>query len=741
MAEQADTRAEAEGKDEEGAARFWLTELTAAGKREENWRSRGRAVVQRFRDERDRDGYNSKERRFNILFANTTLLKAALFQRLGNPDVRRRFPKKGQDERVTKTAALVLERGAGYINDVYECDNVIRDVIEDMLLPGRGTGWVVYDAEVGANPETGEEEIISQTLKDEHVYWEDYRTSAGRKESDIWWKARAHYFTRDKLKEYFGEEEGAKVPLNVTQADAPKDDGKKDDDTFKRARVWEIWDKSKKERIYVAEDHPNILKRDADPYKLTGFYPCPPALYGAKTTSSLVPIPEFTLYQDKADELDDISTRLAVHISSLKRRGVYDAGADGNDNTLAALALADDNTFFPFRNWSDLMDKGGLKNAFQTEDLTPTITVIEGLYKRAQFLIQEIYELTGISDVLRGSSNASETATAQQIKANFGSMRLQARQTDVQNFIRHLLRIKAEILAEHFTREQLQEMTGIDMPLEAEKAALQQQLQAIQMQAQQAQQMGGQPPPIPPDQLKQMQERIKQPTWEEISAILRSDQRRGYKIDVETDQTSQVDDQAEKASRIEFMSTIQVMMEKALPLAMQLPAMRPLVKESIMFVVKAYKAGRPLEEAFDEAFTQIDQMPPPQQQGDPIAQAKAEEIKAKTQATIQAANISQQQAALEGQIKQREAEANIAGKVVDFQARQAEMAQKQELARMEAQMQMRRDAHEFGRQVERADMERVMEDANARLAAHQNEIDAVAAMEDLMAKRQQRTIN
>lgn len=737
MAEQAETRAEAEGKDEEGNARFWLEEIEASGKREENWRSRGRAVVQRFRDERERDT-GSKERKFNILFANTTLLKAALFQRLGNPDVRRRFPKKGQDERVTKTAALVLERGASYINDVYECDNVVRDVIEDMLLPGRGVAWVVYDAEVGVNPETGKEEIISQSLKDEHVYWEDYRTSAGRKESDIWWKARAHYFTRDKLKEYFGAEEGAKVPLNVTQADAPKDDGKKDDDTFKRARVWEIWDKSKKERIYVAEDHKTILKRDADPYKLTGFYPCPPALYGAKTTSTLVPIPEFTLYQDKADELDDISTRLSVMINALRRRGVYDAGADGNDNTLASLALAGDNQFFPFRNWGEFMDKGGLKNAFQTEDLAPIVAVIKGLYERAQFLIQEIYELTGISDVLRGSSNASETATAQQIKANFGSMRLQARQTDVQNFIRHLLRIKAEILAEHFAREQLQEMTGIDMPSEAEKVALQQQMQALQMQAQQAQAMGGQPPQIPPDQMKQMQEKLKLPTWEEISAILRSDQRRGYKIDIETDQTSQVDDQAEKASRIEFMSTIQAMMEKVLPLAMQMPAMRPLVKEAIMFVVKAYKAGRPLEEAFDEAFTALEQMPPPQEQGDPVAQAKAKEIEAKTQATLQAANISAQQAQLEGQIKQREAEANIAGKVIDFQARQAEIAQQQELARMEAQMKVRRDAHEFGREVEKADMERAMSEANARLAEHSAAIQQASELEDLRAKRAQR---
>lgn len=730
-----ETRAEAEDEGPESAS-FWLKELAASGKREATFRERGKAVIARFRDERDRD-VASKERRFNILWANTILLKAALFQRLGNPDVRRRFPKKGQDERVTKTAALVLERGASYVNDVYDCTRVIKDVVEDMLLPGRGVAWVTYDAEVQANAE-GEEEIVSQTLKDEHVYWEDYRTSAGRTEADIWWKARAHCYSRDELNKFFGEKHGGQVPLNVMQADMGAENAKKDDDTFKRARVWEIWDKTKKERVYVAEDYEWILKKDADPYRLTGFFPCPPALYGVKTTNSLTPIPEFTLYQDKADELDDISTRLSVMIHALKRRGVYDAGADEGDNALAGLALAGDNQFFPYRNWGAFLDKGGLKGAFQTEDLTPVVTVIEGLYKRGQILIQEIYELTGISDVLRGASNASETATAQQIKANFGSMRLQARQDDVQQFIRGLLHIKAEILAEHFTREQLQDMTGIDMPLAAEKAELQQKMQALQMQAQM---MGGQPPPIPPEQLKQMQDTLKAPSWEEISAILRSDQRRSYKIDVETDQTSQVDEQAEKASRIEFMSTIQAMMEKVLPLAMQMPAMRPLVKEAIMFVVKAYKAGRPLEEAFDEAFSALEQMPPPQQQGDPIAQAKAEEVKAKTQATIQAANIKAQTAQLDASVKQREAEVNMATKVVDLRAKQAEIAQKQELSKMEAEMQMRQQAHAFGREVEKADMDRAMDAANADLASVMNEIQAAQAMEDLKTKRQQRMLN
>lgn len=729
-----ETRAEADNQPEN--ARFWLQEIEAAGKRDEKWIRRARAVVKRYRDEREFENASRDERRINILWSNTDILKSALFQGIGNPDVRRRFPKRGRDEKITKQAALIMERGASFINDSYECETQIAAAVEDMVLPGRGQCWVVYDADVRTDPESGEQEIISQSVRDEHVYWEDYRTSAGRKESDIWWKARCHYYSRDELKKYFPNH-AERIPLVAQLADTTRDDAREEEDTFSRARVWEIWDKTKKQRAWVAEGYESVLKNEDDPYRVQGFFPCPEALYGVRTTSTLTPIPEFTLYQDQAAELDVIATRLCFLVEALKRRGVYDASSEGADSQLSQLALAGDNQFLPFKGFSGLMEKGGLRAVFQTEDLAPLVMAIEGLYKRAAILIQQIYEVTGISDVLRGSSDASETATAQQIKANFGSMRLKARQRGVQRFVRSLLRIKTEIIAEHFTREQLQEMAGIDMPMAAEKAQAQQQLAAMQQQAQMAQQ-SGKPPQIDQDAIARLQEIVNAPTWEEVSQILRSDARRAYKVDVETDQTAQVDEQQEKTDRIEFMATMMAQIEKMLPVAVQFPQMRGLIKESVMFVVKGFKAGRPMEEAFDDAFAQLEKLPPPQQQGDPVAEAKAEEIKVKTQAAMQDAKLGAQIKQADAASRQQTAQIDYAAKVVDLQAKKAESQHKAELAKLQATTQMRRDAHAFGREVEKAGMERAMEEANARLAAHSNAIQMAAAQEELEAKRLKR---
>lgn len=708
-----DTRKAVEPRDPM-SAELWHDELKAAEKRDETWIKRADNVVARYRDERDMD--DRGERRTNILWSNTEILKSVLFQAIGNPDVRRRFPKKGKDERAARQAAMTLERSLSYCGDAYDADAEVEYVVEDTLLAGRGQAWVVYDADVEeqeSETEDGETvteavEIKDQSVRFDHVFWKDYRTSAGRKESDIWWKARAHHYTRDELIKYFGEEHGKAVSLNVDIGDATKNRDK--DETFKRARVWEIWDKSKRERLYVADGYPKIMKKDADPYELREFFPCPPAMYGVKTTSSLVPVPEYTLYQDQCEELDAITTRLNRLIEALKRRGVYDASAEGPDNQLSNLATAGDNEFIPYKGFAVLMEKGGLAGVFQTEDLRPIIEVVQQLYQQRATLIQTIYEVTGISDVVRGASNPNETATAQRIKGQFGSLRITTRQQRVNKFIRDLYRIKAEIIAEHFTREKLVEMTGLDMPLQVEVDQAKQQLAMIEQAQQQAQQppQPGMPPvqapQVEPEMLKEMQTIAKAVPWEDISGILKSDNRRGYKVDVETEDTAQVDEEAEKAARMEFLNTMQGFMATAVPAAQALPASIPLVKELAVFAVKSFKVGRGLEEAFDDFFSKLEQAPPQQPQPNPdVMKAEAEIKRADAEMQMKQATHAEDLKSKELDRSVKEADLHlksieIEGKTreLDLKAQQIELgiaADEQALAHQAATHEMNAEKH------------------------------------------------
>jgi len=324
------------------------------------------------------------------------------------------------------------------------------------------------------------------------------------------------------------------------------------------------------------------------------------------------------------------------------------------------------------------MEKGGLKGVFQTEDLSGIVTAVDKLYEKSAILIQRIYEVTGISDVLRGSTNPNETATAQRIKGQFGSLRLTKRQQRVQRFIRDAMRIKAEIIAEHFTREKIVEMTGIEMPLKAEVMQAQVQVQAMQ-QAMSAPQPGmAQPPMVNPRQMKQMQATAKAVPWEEIAAILRSDQRRGYKIDIETAATAEVDSQEEKSARIEFLGAIQGYLERILPAAIAQPKIMQLARELTLFGMRAFKIGRSLEEAGDDCFDQLEQVAQQQaQQGppsDPKAEAEAEKIKADVAQQNAKTAAMQQKAQIDGQVAAQKAGMEHQGQQLDLAMKQQKMA-------------------------------------------------------------------
>jgi hypothetical protein len=73
---------------------------------------------------------------------------------------------------------------------------------------------------------------------------------------------------------------------------------------------------------------------------------------------------------------------------------------------------------------------------------------------------QAIYEIMGISDIMRGATRATETATAQRIKGSMGMSRLEDQKQAASNFVRDLLRLKAELIAQNFDPQTLEAMTG-----------------------------------------------------------------------------------------------------------------------------------------------------------------------------------------------------------------------------------------------------------------------------------------
>lgn len=495
------SKPEATDAPERKPAKYWHTQIQAAEEREKRWREIGKKVVARYLDEREGyEGGEGCERRVNILWSNTEVLRSNLFAELGQPDVRRAFPKPGKANKIARTAALVLERNLVACGNRYDPDVRIEDAITDMLTPGRGQCWLEYDPTIEQG-EDGEEKITYQTVMFTHLCWDEWTHGTAKKWEDVPWVARKLLFTAQDCAEtwpQFNVEQAdpeakpkTTIPVNhvlIEGKDRPEDQAGND---FKRAVIWEIWHKRSKKRIHVAQDFDWVLQEDDDPYRLEKFFPCPKPLYSVKATDRLLPKPEYLQYKDQAEELDRVNTRIWKLVEALKFRGVRWAGNDGQDS-LSDLDNLEDGQFLPLKNFQMLAQGGGLKEAFQVIDLAPIAATIQAAAQRALELIQSIYEVTGISDIVRGSSDPNETLGAQKMKASFGSTRMKKRQKEVQRFVKELYEMKGELIAEHFERTQLSEASGILLPTEQERQHARQLLAMVEQQKKQAEMMAQQ---------------------------------------------------------------------------------------------------------------------------------------------------------------------------------------------------------------------------------------------------------
>lgn len=607
-------RKEDAGKGSKGRVKYWTLELEQADKVEDNWTKRARKIIKRYRDEETRDS-----RRFNILWSNVETLKPTIYAKTPTPEVKRRFL---DADPVAKTAAEILERSLSHSLDDYDFDGVIEAVRDEMLLVGRGVARVVYepnmvkrDVDVHYTSEIDEygmpgpempaysldgapvdpmfdgdnpyvEDLSGQDVYCQHVYWRDFRLAPARCWGEVRWIAFRHVMTRDELIDQFGEK-GRLVPLNHTVAPEKKDN-EETADVFKRAVVWEIWDKVGKKQIFIADGHDDILDEVEDPLNLEGFFPMPAPLYGVTTTDNMVPIPEYTVYQDQAMELDKVTGRIDKLIDALKVRGIY-AGTLKEVEKLISDTDGE-NKMIAVMDWEEIRSMGGLEKAMAFMPLEAIAQVLIGLYNERRELKAEIYEITGLSDIIRGSTDSRETASAQRIKGNFGSMRMTPRQKPMQRFIRDLLRLKAELMAEHYQAETFARITGMQVP-------------------------------------------------EEVMALLKDDKTRGFRIDIETDSTIEPDREAEKQNAVEFVTAITGYLQAAGEIAMQAPYATPLLMEMLKFSARRFKAGRGLEDIIDQTAQQAIQAAQ-QPRPDP----EAEKRKAEVEVIKQKAQVGAQQA-------------------------------------------------------------------------------------------------
>jgi hypothetical protein len=657
----------------------WYNTIASYERAYKEWEARTDRIIKRYRD--DSRTRNNPNARFNILWSNVQTITPAIFARLPRPDVSRRFR---DNDPVARVASMMLERALDYeITHYGDYKSAMSQSVLDRLLGGRGTSWVRYEPHIAGEaggmaegmPEDGlqvtedtdeaeteggiyredQERIEYECAPVDYVYWRDFGHTIARTWEEVTACWRKVYMERPALVERFGEELGGKIPLD-TKPETSKTFNEKMGEGASEAVIYEIWDKTSGEVIWLSKSMGKILDTRPDPLKLENFWPCPKPLYATLTTDKLEPIPDFTLYQDQAKQLDTLADRIDGFINALKVRGVYDA----SEPSLARLfSEGENNTLIPVKNYAAFSEKGGMMGAINLVDIAPIAQALQMSYQAMEQVKGQIYEIMGIADIQRGQTDPNETLGAQIIKSNNAAGRLKTMQHAVVDFATELLSIKAQIICNHFTDDTIVKISGA-MQLSPQDQAL-----------------------IP-----------------QALALLRNEAAKNFRVEVTSDSMIFQDEQQEKADRLEFLSAMSGFLQQAVPASQANPELTPMLVEMLKFGVTAFKAGKGLEGMIDETADKFREQAK-MAEGQPKPPT-AEEQKLQMQMQIEQAKIQAKQAEMQMQLQ------------IDQQKMQMQM----ELEKAKQEYQAQENQLKFQLEEQRNAMDREMELKVAQMKMH-----------------------
>jgi hypothetical protein len=563
---------------------------------------------------------------YNILYSNTEVLRPSLYSATPKPDVRSRFPAID-----TNPLPTVLDRFLTIVSDPADpgtesLDDAMNETVLSALTCAMGYSRIRY-YEDRAFP-----------LAIEAGHYKSLIWGKARKWAKIPWLAFRHELSKDEL---FAQFEIAEEDYDQYCPPEDSTSGEKSYGTI----VYEVWCKKTRKIYFICPDWtPKLLKEEEDVLQLKSFYPTPGLLMFTAKPGEISPVPLYQYYRNQAEELNRVTVRLNRVLSAIKVRGAYHGllgetmkeilSSDDNENSLIAAAES-----------GFLAQMGGFDKAIWLLPLEKLIAVATQLYQARQSIKQVIYELTGISDIIRGSNVASETATASDLKNKWGTIRLRLMQNSTANYVRDLYRLSVDAATTVIPPEQWKTITQIDLPTEAEKVAGKQQLAYWQQMAQ----FGVQ---IPPEQAQPVQQMLAKPSIDEIVGKIKDDQNRLYTVNVQTSSTIDLDTAADKAEVNEFMNGFGQLMAGLQPLQALGPSGVEASKQVMLAIVQRFKFGQNIIESLKAI------QPPAPQGQDPAIAMKAEAMKAEAAMNQQLAQIKlsseQQKAAFETQKAQAE---------------------------------------------------------------------------------------
>lgn len=486
-------------------ASFWKEQRGTVDQSNKQWMNDAKDIILRFRDERGTTANKDQTmRRFNALWANYKILFPAILSNCPVPVVERKFLDRDPKARLS---AQILERSSRNeieTNDLYPS---LRKAVADYLLVGRGVAWVRYEPEEGEGesipatyqdsmednlgdaifddregeipkpiPKNNKEktekladtetQLLNESAPVDYIDYRDFRMypSNARTWQEVQAIEKKVLLSKRQCIDRFGEDIGKNMHADRTYEtkdnSGPLSEAQSAyrDINQRNIIVYETWNKIDRRIYWTSTGYEGLCDVKDDFLNLKDFWPVPEPLSATMTNDSMIPVPDFKEYQDQAIQLDELTQRIAYLTKACKVAGAYAA----EDGTLSRLLdEAFENELVAVEDWQGLVDKGGIEGMIYFLPIEKIQEVIRTLTEVRSQVMQDMDLITGISDVVRGTTDSRETLGGIRLKNNNAGTRLADRQRDVARFAKDTVAIVAEIMAKHYDDEALIDKSGV----------------------------------------------------------------------------------------------------------------------------------------------------------------------------------------------------------------------------------------------------------------------------------------
>ena len=486
----------------------WLARLTKEKKAHDKFRSRGREVEKI---------YNSKEdnQYVPLYWQVCNVQHVGVYSAQPIADV---SPRNEKDDPTMKLVARMIQRGLQYCISHPSFDFNYNRSVDDYLAMALGTIRVKIDSVINKTP-TGEvnlfnqqqmeESVGDQTIRWEYCSWERF----GWQPCNSWENCNFIYFrhpmTQAEIRKKFGRTVAASKDANL-----PADQDSWLAQTFD---IYEVWDRTARKVLFIAEGEDMPLQIVDDPLELLDFYPIPMPMMMNLPSSELIPKPDYDFIKHYDSELNRLQERRMSLLEQIKSAGAYDKGLP----ELAGMMDLEDGELIAIQNLiGRLAAAGGKTDFIFWLPIQEKVEALAQLTQQITFVKAQVDSILGIADIVMGTTKASESATAQDIKGRWVGIRLTRKRECVQYTIREMLRIMSQLFGSHITPENLMRMTQMQMT-------------------------------------------------EEMMGIFKNDTLMDFMIDIETDSTVAKDEIEERTTQQEMLNGVSQFSQAVMPMVSQ----------------------------------------------------------------------------------------------------------------------------------------------------------------------------